>query len=75
MGPWGRRVGTWWGRADVPILVRLGPVRPHNLVWVKVTGTAWVVVLNVRCMHYLSYAVFLVYTVCIHTYPYVLNRC
>ena len=25
MGPWGRRVGTWWGRGDVPILVRLGP--------------------------------------------------
>ena len=30
MGPWGRRVGTWWGRGDVPILVRLGP-GVHNL--------------------------------------------
>ena len=28
MGPWGRRVGTWWGRGDVPILVRLGPGEP-----------------------------------------------
>ena len=25
MGPWGGRVGTWWGSGDVPILVRLGP--------------------------------------------------
>ena len=30
MGPWGRRVGTWWGRGDVPILVRLGPGRVNN---------------------------------------------
>ena len=30
MGPWGRRVGTWWRRGDVPILVRLGPERGYQ---------------------------------------------
>ena len=47
MGPWGRRVGTWWGRGDVPILVRLGPgglrpdhSRPGGIRWLGQAGSS-----------------------------------